>query len=377
MPLLASYLGAGPTQAPATAIPQPTAAATITRQPTQTPAPTQTAAPQSAYYLESGTQLDPPLRGANHGVIVLNEDTSATVEPDFDSLFWIPSNEIAQQTGLVLGDPYHATFAEGSIEWVTDIALAPGMYSIYYMDTAYSSAGPLDLHVRLNGADLQPVIGSLSLELLASQGEPAQQGDLWRNLGIFDLPQTGFLSVSAAWAERDENSIIAVDRVVIAPMPESSRMLLSALPTHLPITILDDEVADIRGGDISYTEESLLSWEDGYEYWLNLGSEVTATWESPEYMPPGKYMLAAWVPEAHTDGTVSFEFLINGQVAQDTLERTAVELDQSAAGRQWVPIGEWESPRVIEKPMEISVKMTIAPQNGEVAIDAIALIRLQ
>jgi hypothetical protein len=90
------------------------------------------------------------------GVIVLDELTSATVEPGFDTPFWVSSDQIASESGFDILDPYYATYGYGAITWETDVFLAPGMVEIYVMDTLYSSAGPLDFQVRLGGSELYP-----------------------------------------------------------------------------------------------------------------------------------------------------------------------------------------------------------------------------
>jgi hypothetical protein len=368
-----------------TATPQPTVTPTIrpTRTPTTVPTatiiptPTNTPLPLSAYALSNGWQLSPPIRGVESGVIVLDEATSATVEPGFDTPFWISSDQIARESGFNIIEPYYATFGYGSITWETDVIIAPGMYEIYVMDTLYSSAGPLDFQVHVGNTEIFPIIGSQHVEFQSVRGEPPQRTDKWRSLGIYESDQLDKLAVSTTWERRNESTLVAIDRVVIVPLPGSTRDLLSVFPSDREVVVIDNLASDIEAGQVLYTEEGELAWGDQYQFVINPGSDVRILWTAPEYMPPGQYQAAAWIPPAHARMEVSFTFLVNDTpIANDAGEQVRTIVQSEYKGGQWIDLGTWTTPRIYEKPVQLALRMEIKGGSvGEAAFDAIAFIR--
>jgi hypothetical protein len=357
---------------------RPTRTPTISPSPTLEPTPTNTPLPVSAYYLTDGWQLAPPIRGVEAGLIVLDEATSATVEPGFDSPFWVSSEQIAQESGFLISEPYYATFGYGAITWETDVAIAPGMYELFVMDTLYSSAGPLDFQIHLGGSELFPIIGSRQVEFLSARGEPPQRTDRWRSLGIYQLDRLDKLSVSTAWERRDERTLVAVDRVVIVPLAISTASLLSVLPRDREIVIVDNLAADIESAQILYKEVGELSWGDQYQYVINPSTDVRVMYSATELLLPGRYQIAAWIPPLHADLEVVYTMMVNGNEFPNDAGDLAVALNQSAyADGQWVELGTWTTPRIYEKPLQLSLRMEIKSGSvGEAAFDAIAFIRL-
>ncbi len=357
---------AAATDAP-TRTPKPTA------KPTATSAPTATAFPTSAYYLADGYKLRPPIPGVESGVIVLDEANAATADPPLDTPYWTSSADIAAQTGFFIEEPYYATFGSGAVTWSTDMPMAPGLYELYVMDTLYSSAGPLDFQVALDGNPLQPILGSARVEFYSSRGEPAQSTDMWRSIGTYELGQAGPLSVSTQWSERDEDSLVAIDRVVIVPLPEASRMLLSALPKDHRIVVMDDLAARIESDQLLFPESETLAWGGQFQYLVNPDSDVRARWTTPDYVPPGQYQVAVWLPAAHASGEVTFHLFVNDEEIPDS----QISFNQGAQpGGRWVSIGVWDTPRVYEKQLLLTLEMDIpGGLPGETAIDAVALIK--
>ncbi len=357
---------ADPTQAP-TRTTRPTA------EPTQTPAPTATAPPTSAYYLADGYKLRPPIPGVEGGAIVLDEVSAAVADPPFDTQYWTSSAQIAAQTGFFIDEPYFATFGSGSVTWSTDVPLATGLYELYVMDTLYSSAGPLDFQVALGGSPISPVLGSSHVEFYSSRGEPTQSTDMWRSIGIYNLDHPGPLSISTQWDARDENSLVAIDRVVIVPLPEASRLLLSALPKDRMVIILDDLAARIETDQLLFPETETLAWGGQFQYLVNPDSDVRVQWTTPEYVLPGQYQVAVWLPAAHASGEVTFHLFVNDK----EIPGSEVSFNQGEQpGGQWVAIGVWDTPRVYEKPVMLTLEMDIpGGMPGETAIDAVALIK--
>jgi hypothetical protein len=348
-----------------------------TRTPTIEPTPTNTPLPPSAYYLSDGYQLQPAIPGVQNGVIVLDEATSVTVEPSFDTPYWISSEQIAAESGFNIFEPYYATFGYGSVTWETDVALAPGMYEVYVMDTLYSSAGPLDFQVHLGESELFPILGSRHVEFLSVRGEPAQRTDQWRSLGIYQTDTLEKISVSTAWERRNESTLVAIDRVVIVPLPDSTRYLLSAFPHDRQVVVIDNLAAIVEANQVLYTETGIQAWGDQYQYVINPTNDVRVLWTAPEYMLPGQYQVAAWIPPAHAQLEVTFTFLVNGNELPNDAGEMPLTIDQSNyPGGQWVDLGTWTTPRIYEKPVQLALRMEIKGGSpGEGAFDAIAIIR--
>jgi hypothetical protein len=368
-----------PTQQPTvTPTARPTQTTTLSPSPTLEPTPTLTPLPSSAYYLADGWQLSPPIRGVESGVFVLDEATSVTADPAFDTPFWVSSEQIASETGFDIIEPYYATFGYGAVTWQTDVEMAPGMYEIYVMDTLYSSAGPLDFQVRLGDTEISPVIGSRYVEFLSVRGEPAQRIDQWRSLGIYQLERMEKLAVSTAWERRDERTLVAIDRVVIVPLPEGTQYLLSAFPSDRQVTVIDNLAAEIESAQVLYTEEDSLAWGNQYQYVINPANDLRVLWTASEYMSPGQYQAAAWIPPAHAGLVATYTLLLDGVPIQNNAGEQTVIINQAEyPGGQWVDLGIWTTPRIYEKPVQLSLRMEIAGGSmGEAAFDAIAIISL-
>jgi len=357
----------------------PTRTPTISPSPTLEPTITPTPLPVSRYFLSNGWELQPPIRGVEGGLIVLDEATSATVEPGFDTPFWVSSEQIASESGFDIREPYYATFGSGAITWETDVGVAPGIYEIYVMDTLYSSAGPLDFQVRSGGSELSPIIGSTHVEFLSVRGEPPQRTDRWRSLGIYQTTHLEKLTISTAWERRDERTLVAVDRVAIVPLPDSTLQLLTALPLDRRIVIIDNLAADIETAPLLYQETGPLSWGNQYQYVINPSQNVRVVYTAPEHLPQGQYQAAAWIPADHAQLEANYTLLVNDTpIANDAGELITVIRQSDYSGGQWVNLGTWTTPRIYEKPVQISLRMEFQGGfTGEGAFDAIALIYME
>jgi hypothetical protein len=360
-----------------TPTPRPTRTPTISPSPTLEPTITPTPLPVSAYYLPNGWELQPPIRGVTGGVIVLDEATSATVEPGFDTPYWISSEQIAKESGFDILERYYATFGYGSIQWETDVPLGPGMYEIYVMDTLYSSAGPLEFQIHQGEMELFPLIGSRQVEFLSPRGEPPQRTNLWRSLGIYQLHRLEKLSISSAWERRDERTLVAVDRVIIVPMPDSTNYILSALPLDRQIVMIDNTAADIESAQLLYEVEGEMSWGDQYQYAINPTKDLRILYSAPEHLPPGTYKVMIWVPPGHATLDAGYTLLVNGnEFSNEAGQETKIISFSEFQGEQWLDLGNWTTPRIYEKPVQLALRMEIkGGQPGEGAFDVIALIR--
>lgn len=358
-----------------TVTPRPTFTATIT--PTETPQPTATVTPMPISSLLRGSaDINPPLPGLLGSAIVLDESTSVTAEPDLQSPRWSTSAQIAQQLGVLITESYYATFGPGSLTWQVDQPLPAGMYEMYVMDTAYSSSGTLDFSVRLGNEVLTAVTAKSRVTFLSTRGDPPQQMDQWRSIGIYPVHESSErLSISTSWNDLAENEIVAADRVLVVPLPASTSTLLSGLPTDRERFIMDDAAAKFEGVQFMIPGTDRLAWGDSFQTIVNPKANVKVTWEYPDLLPIGTYDVAIWVPENNGDAEVVYHLLMNGQeiVRTDGLE---IRFQQGKrAGGQWLLLGTWVSPRVIEKPIRIALVMEMpANTGGEAAVDAVAFL---
>jgi hypothetical protein len=105
---------------------------------------------------------------------------------------------------------------------------------------------------------------------------------------------------------------------------------------------------------------------------------VCVMYSAPELLLPGRYQIAAWIPPLHADLEVVYTMMVNGNEFPNDAGDLAVALNQSAyADGQWVELGTWTTPRIYEKPLQLSLRMEIKSGSvGEAAFDAIAFIRL-
>jgi hypothetical protein len=229
----------------------------------------------------------------------------------------------------------------------------------------------------VGNTEIFPIIGSQHVEFQSVRGEPPQRTDKWRSLGIYESDQLDKLAVSTTWERRNESTLVAIDRVVIVPLPGSTRDLLSVFPSDREVVVIDNLASDIEAGQVLYTEEGELAWGDQYQFVINPGSDVRILWTAPEYMPPGQYQAAAWIPPAHARLEVSFTFLVNDTpIANDAGEQVRTIVQSEYKGGQWVDLGTWTTPRIYEKPVQLALRMEIkGGLVGEAAFDAIAFIR--
>ncbi len=345
---------------------------------TPPPPPPDTPHPPSASRVEDLAQLDPPVPGFAGPGYILDEETSAAVNPDFSNPQWLSSATIAQQLSKEITEAYRATFGSGAITWYTDIALDPGMYQIFVMDTVFSSAGPLEFHVSLGSNEIFPIYGTRSVDFLSSRSDVAQVYDQWRSIGIYTIDRPDRVSVSTAWEERDEYSIVAVDRVAIAPLSTSEQSLISVLPKDRPVFFVDDMSADIQSRQVLYNEETTLSWGDDYQYAVNPEGEITITWKLPEPAPIGQYEVVVFIPALHSSLPVTYKVMINGADVPNDQTGSTVTLDpvQSGVGR-WVSLGTWTTPRIYEKPVTLALVGTLpGGDTGDVSFDVIAFMKV-
>jgi len=364
-----------PTPLPPTATPYPTKVPTITPTPTLSPTITPTLLPPSSYQVADLSLLVPEIPSSVEKAVVLDEATSVTAVPAFDNIQWTHSSQISNQIGVELSEPYYATFGPGSATWMMDSPLDPGLYELFVLDTLFSSGGVLDFTVKLGQESLVPLAGSTRLEYKSSQGNPPQRSDIWRSIGIYDLKRPDILSVSTAWELRNELTIVAIDRLMIAKVPESLRTLLEPLPKGQMVYIMDDSNADMEALQYWQVVEEGPAWGDKYYLLINPPIAVRTTWTLPERVPKGKYEVLAWIPKIRGTAAIKYMFLVEGSEIEPTGEIPPVTLQGDEVDPHWQPLGIWQVPDIFEDRVQLALELDIdAEAIGETAVDAVAFI---
>lgn len=367
------------TSRPPTLTPTPRPTGTPTQPPTSTPTATATftAMPPSAYLVGDAALIDPPIAGVNGGVFVLNENTSLTADPDFLSACWESSDQIGAQFGLEIVEPYLATFCPATVQWSMDVPLPAGLYEIHILDTLYSSAGPLDFQVKLGENPLTALVGMTRVNFLSRQGNPPQYVDQWHSIGVYSLDRPELLSVSSSWDQRDEFSIVAVDRVAVVPLHPANATLISQLPAGYQAFIMDDAAALVESAQSILGVTDQPAWGGSYEMIVNPDDTTRVTWEYPDLLPTGNYAVLVWVPTVSGETQVTYRVFVNNIEVNANETDAPMQFAQSQyTGGQWVSLGLWQLPALYGDWVSLKVEMVPVPGTlGEVAADAVAFVR--
>lgn len=367
---------ATPTITP-TFTPVPTRAPTNTPTVTPTSAPTATPEPTSIYKVEDFFDIYPDIPEIAVDAYILNEDNSAQVNPSFESPLWYSSETIGQQLGVQFLEPFYATYASGWISWGMDMPLKKGLYEVFVLDTNTSSGGFLDFTVSLNDVPLQPLLGQTRARYKSSISKPPQAGDQWISIGTYRLDPSGIVTVASSWDDRDEFSIVAVDRVMIIQLPESSSVMAGPFPQDRMTFIADDTQAILDIQDPIFTNNDRLSWGDRYQFIVNPDNDVIATWTLSDSVPVGQYEILVWVPELQGTAQAEYKLLVNDTLFLSDLAAESVTIQHGGReGGQWVSLGTWTVPDLYGSIVNLSVQMkVIGGTPGEIAFDGIAFMR--
>ena len=371
-----------PTNTPTPVTPSPTPIATATITPlatnTVTPLPTNTPEPLSEYWIADGNEIDPVVPDAPLGVIELHVDSSAEINPALDSGHWTGSKQIVADLGKALyQEEWYATYAAGWVRWFMDRPLREGLYELYIMDTVFSSGGSLAFSVQVGDQALTPLTGSTDVQYMTSQYDPVQSVDTWRSLGMYYIqPSNAVLTVTTSWPERDEYTIVSMDRLLIVPRLVSNIPMLNALPAADQRHVRDDFAGDTIGKDYAMRQRSDDAWEGSYQLVLNPKDRVEFTLPGVEPWPIGTYRVYAWMPTTKGGITANYSLLVDRKVlAADSGEESVPVTAPANLPGQWVEIGSWTTDRYYERPRKIGLQLTIeAGAVGEYPIDAIAFI---
>lgn len=367
-----------PTPHPPTTTLIPTKTSTVTLTPTLTSTPSPTNLPPSSHQLTDLTLLTPAVPPMTTNAIVLNENDSVTVVPDFTDIQWTHSSMISQQIGVEISEPFYATFSPGSATWVIDSPLDPGIYNLYILDTLFSSGGVLEYTVKLGDQVLTPLVGRSRLEFKSSRGNPPQRDDLWQSIGLYEITQANILSVTTSWDMRDELTIVAIDRLLIARMPDTLRNPLNSLPKDQLKFIVDDTEVEFEALQYWQIQENDSAWGNKFHLLLNPPIAIKTTWKLLERVPTGKYEIFAWIPKINGTAEINYKLLVEGSEISSTGEIPPVLTQGDEQEPHWQSIGSWQIPEVFGESVQMAVEMNIVAESiGEIAVDAIAFVKSQ
>ena len=327
--------------------------------------------------MEEFFDIYPEVPGIAVNAFILNEDNSTQVNPSFDSVLWYSSETIGEQLGVQFLEPFYATYSAGWISWRMDMPFKDGLYEVFVLDTNTSSGGFLDFTVSINDQPLQPLLGQTRARYKSSVSNPPQAGDQWISIGTYRFDPSGIVTVSTSWDDRDEFSIVAVDRVMIIQLPESSNVMAAPFPQDRMTFIADDAEAVLDMQDPIFTNTDLLSWGDRYQFVVNPDNDVTATWTISDSVPVGQYEILAWVPELQGIASAEYRLYVNDALFLSDQGTEFVSVQHGGReGGQWVSLGTWTVPDLYGSIVNLTVQMRVLGGTaGEVAFDAIAFMR--
>ena len=347
----------------------PTPAPTWTPEPTITYTPSPVPMPTSVYRFSDQDTLNPAVPGYINEPLIINEN-NAIVSPDLSNFQWYSSTD----QGYNSSDEYHTTFGPGSITWQMDKSLEAGYYELFIMDTLYSSGGILTFEVKSGDTVLTPLTGSQKVMYRISQGRVAQVSDEWHSIGVYQVPENNLLSISTQWQTRDENTIVAIDRVLISHLPDDTGDVLQTIPQGLSTYILDDEGAKIDADTYPVLTEN-LSWGNQSTILINPGYDTKVTWEYPDLLPIGTYEVVVYIPALNGQSDVSYQLYANGALINNTNGQSAITAKQYGYQEKWFSLGEWEIPLTFSYPVELKLEMSVNEGSlGEVGVDAVGFI---
>jgi hypothetical protein len=356
-------------------VPTSTPMNTPTPAPTWTPAPTMTFTPSpvpmatSVYSFPELSRLNPAAPGYINEPVIIDEN-DAIVSPDLSNLQWASSSLY----GYTSSDEYHLTFSPGTVSWQMDKSLAAGYYEVFVMDTLYSSGGILTFEVKSGDTVLTPLTGSQKVMFRISQGRVAQTSDAWHSIGVYLIPENNLLSVSTQWQNRDENTVVAIDRVLISHLPDDTGEILQTLPKGLGTYILDDEGAKVEVNTYPVLSEN-RSWGDQSTILINPDYNTKVTWEYPDLLPIGTYEVVVYIPELNGESEVKYQLYADDFLLNHTNGQTAITVKQFNYQGNWLSLGEWAIPLTLSYPVELKLEMGVNEGSlGEVGVDAVGFI---
>ena len=212
---------------------------------------------------------------------------------------------------------------------------------------------------------------------MTSQYDPVQAYDTWRSLGLYYIqPSDSVLTVTTSWEERDEYTIVSMDRLLIVPRKSADIAMLNALPSGSTRYVRDDLAGDTIGKDYAMRERSDDAWDGSFQRVLNPKEKVKFTLPGVEPWPIGTYRLYAWMPTTKGGITGNYSLTVDRQlIASDAGTETVSVTAPANLPAQWVEIGSWTTDKYYERPRKIGLTLEIdAGAVGEFPIDAIGFV---
>ncbi len=358
---------------------------------TDTPSPTATATQvPTSQYLQNSAEISPVLPGAYEEVWVLNDDS-----PAWESNAANAWSSDTYKTTDKLTEPYQyqgnktEETAAFNVSYSMDVPQpVDGLYEILVMDTPLNSSEHFTYEVSLDGAPIEPELGTRQVNFISSKTLPPQKDPLWVSLGFYHMKAGQRLQIKTMVPVLPANSFFAVDRIVIGKISKEQDAVLSHLKMNIPkplslVTLLDDfnTIHEIYNGN-SFVEastpkwefsESSNAWEDKFQYLGAWGNTIKVTWGMPaRSLLAGKYQLWVKIPDTHASvAEAEYYLLVNGKKMPSLVGDQKVV--QSTSTGQWVPAGEYSLGADATVQVVMEVKKGVA---GEIGIDAVALVRV-
>jgi len=382
---MASEASATPTHTPRPQIPIPKPPTTSPIQQLP-PSLTITPIPSSRYYLAPGIALYPFVPVQAQAAWLLG-DRDATASPPFDNAeVW---NKAVSSDPNAGKQPYFVTtVGNATVTWQMDVPMEAGLYMLYILDTVAESSGPVDFQVFWDGAQVNPVRGS-SKVIFNIKAPGGQIADAWLPIGAYWASQGQALEVQATVGERNMDTPMAIDRLLVTRLSKEAEQMLVALPKErLLYSLVDDEQATFYSlqGDQAIKLADLLqpqserygelAWNNRFKSWgIPWNTNLVVLWEPQGRLPAGEYELYVWVPAAHATATGKFQLLADGVVVP---RDNPAPIKQADFPGQWVSLGSWR----LAQEAAVSVRLVVSKDanllpdstQAEIGADSVALV---
>lgn len=384
---------------PTATTPSPTDTPTPTQEPTPTASivpnpdiiiPTATATPIaiSRYQIDPAGLIYPPVPLQAAEAWLLDEQ-DAEVDPPLSNVdIWTVGKS---RDPLANSEDYFTTINNGaiSIKWNLDTPLYAGLYQVLVLDTMVGSGGAQGYEVLLDGQASVPYRGrAQTIFNTVSIGK--QDSDNWLPLGIYQVAQGQFLSVTAQVKDRNKEQPYAIDRLLVVRLSWEAEQMLAGLPEgRVLYSMVDDNQAafyvtqnnfDTRLAALKQPPSKFypdtLAWGGSFKSlkdpWL---TDMAVIWQAQGRLPAGKYELYVWMPSKNATASVSYELWADGKRVE---RESPAELNQVDFSAQWVSLGLW----ILPNEAAVAVRMNISKDanlladgtQARIGVDAVVLV---
>jgi len=345
--------------------------------------PTATPIPSSIYLVSDPASLYPRVPLDADAVWLLNDQNVTAQPPLVDTAVWKQTTSADKQANQE--SFFYTESGDVTVTWTLDVPLNAGLYQLYILDTAQRSAGAQEFAVLLDDTPATPYRGQSNVIFNTAQFG-GQTTDDWLPLGAYEVGQRQRLAVQASVGVRLPDAPFALDRLLITKVSDIQRQLLDALPQgRVLVSLLDDDRATfsaIVGPQTTQLKDEYQgqiqtdapAWNgsfrnQGQEIWAVAGNAVQVDWAPVGRLPVGRYELYVWVPAQHATIGADYALVADGKpVPRDSPARIR-HVDFPGA---WVSLGIWE----LGSEAAMGVRMTVEKQDGEIGVDAVALVRV-